>query len=158
MNYMGNSPFRHGPMGMRNRRPAERPTFRGGPYPKDSPSTTFGPGKPFPKGQDITYTPMTAGVDFGNRRPIRDANGKLIQQRPVLKDTRTVPVPIMDYVGSRTAQAYKPGYPTEMDYLSDPYREIDPGSLLFPDSPYDNADEHEYMHDMDYGRGPLYFG
>ena len=158
MNYMGNSPFRHGPMGMRNRRPAERPTFRGGPYPKDSPPPTFGPGKPFPKGQDITYTPMTAGVDFGNRRPMYDKNGKLIQQRPVLKDTSTVPVPIMDYVGSRTAQAYKPGYPTEMDYLSDPYREIDPGSLLFPDSPYDNADEHEYMHDMDYGRGPLYFG
>lgn len=158
MNYMGNSPFRHGPMGMRNRRPAEQPTFRGGPYPKDSPPPTFGPGKPFPKGQDITYTPMTAGVDFGNRRPMYDRNGKLIQQRPVLKDTSTVPVPIMDYVGSRTAQAYKPGYPTEMDYLSDPYREIDPGSLLFPDSPYDNADEHEYMHDMDYGRGPLYFG
>ena len=158
MNYMGNSPFRHGPMGMRNRRPAERPTFRGGPYPKDSPPPTFGPGKPFPKGQDITYTPMTAGVDFGNRRPMYDRNGKLIQQRPVLKDTSTVPVPIMDYVGSRTAQAYKPGYPTEMDYLSDPYREIDPGSLLFPDSPYDNADELEYMHDMDYGRGPLYFG
>ncbi len=115
MNYMNSSPFRHGPMGMRNRRPAERPTFRGGPYPKDSPSPIYGPGKPFPKGQEIRYTPMIA-------------------------------------------QAYKPGYPTEMDYLSDPYREIDPGSLLFPDSPYDNADEHEYMHDMDYGRGPLYFG
>ena len=156
MNYMGNSPFRHGPMGMRNRRPAERPTFRGGPYPKDSPPPTFGPGKPFPKGQDITYTPMTAGVDFGNRRPMYDKNGKLIQQRPVLKDTRTVPVPIMDYVGSRTAQAYKPGYPTEMDYLSDPFREIDPGSLLFPDSPYDDAEEEDMY--MDYGRGPLYFG
>jgi len=156
MNYMGNSPFRHGPMGMRNRRPAERPTFRGGPYPKDSPPPTFGPGKPFPKGQDITYTPMTAGVDFGNRRPMYDKNGKLIQQRPVLKDTRTVPVPIMDYVGSKTAQAYKPGYPTEMDYLSDPYREIDPGSLLFPDSPYDDAAEEDMY--MDYGRGPLYFG
>ena len=153
MNYMGNSPFRHGPMGMRNRRPAERPTFRGGPYPKDSPPPTFGPGKPFPKGQDITYTPMTAGVDFGNRRPMYDKNGKLIQQRPVLKDTRTVPVPIMDYVGSRTAQAYKPGYPTEMDYLSDPFREIDPGSLLFPDSPYDEAEEKEMY--MNYVRGPL---
>ena len=113
MNYMNSSPFRHGPMGMRNRRPAERPTFRGGPYPKDSPSPIYGPGKPFPKGQEIRYTPMIA-------------------------------------------QAYKPGYPTEMDYLSDPYREIDPGSLLFPDSPYDDAEEEDMY--MDYSRGPLYFG
>ena len=156
MNYMNSSPFRRGPMGMRNSKPEERPTFKGGPYPKDSPPPRFGPGKPFPKGQDITYTPMTAGIDFGNRRPMYDRNGKLIQQRPVLKDTSTVPVPIMDYVGSRTAQAYKPGYPTEMDYLSDPFREIDPGSLLFPDSPYDDAEEEDMY--MDYGRGPLYFG
>ena len=100
--------------------------------------------------------PRLAGVDFGNRRPMYDRNGNLIPQRPVLKDTSTVPVPIMDYVGSRTAQAYKPGYPTEMDYLSDPFREIDPGSLLFPDSPYDNAEEEDMY--MDYSRGPLYFG
>lgn len=100
--------------------------------------------------------PMSAGVDFGNRRPIYDRNGNLVPQRPVLKDSRTVPVPIMDYVGSKTAQAYKPGYPTEMDYLSDPFREIDPGSLLFPDSPYDNAEEEDMY--MDYSRGPLYFG
>ncbi len=100
--------------------------------------------------------PRLAGVDFGNRRPMYDRNGKLIPQRPVLKDTSTVPVPIMDYVGSKTAQAYKPGYPTEMDYLSDPFREIDPGSLLFPDSPYDNAEEEDMY--MDYSRGPLYFG
>ena len=156
MNYMGNSPFRHGPMGMRNRRPAEQPTFRGGPYPKNSPPPTFGPGKPFPRDHEITHTPMMTGVDFGNRRPMYDRNGKLIPQRPVLKDTSTVPVPIMDYVGSKTAQAYKPGYPTEMDYLSDPFREIDPGSLLFPDSPYDNAEEEDMY--MDYSRGPLYFG
>lgn len=51
--------------------------------------------------------PMSAGVDFGNRRPMYDRNGKLIQQRPVLKDTSTVPVPIMDYVGSMTAMAGK---------------------------------------------------
>jgi hypothetical protein len=159
MNYMDSSPFKRGPMGMRNRRPAERPTFKGGPFPKDSPPPTFGPGKPFPKGQDITYTPMTAGVDFGNRRPMYDRNGKLIQQRPVLKDSRTVPVPIMDYTGSMTAQAYKPGYPTEMDYLSDPFREIDPASLYFPENPSDNMndplDDDMYQ---GYGQGPLYFG
>ena len=51
--------------------------------------------------------PRLAGVDFGNRRPMYDKNGKLIQQRPVLKDTSTVPVPIMDYVGSMTAMAGK---------------------------------------------------
>ena len=103
--------------------------------------------------------PMSAGVDFGNRRPMYDRNGKLIQQRPVLKDSRTVPVPIMDYTGSMTAQAYKPGYPTEMDYLSDPFREIDPASLYFPENPSDNMndplDDDMYQ---GYGQGPLYFG
>jgi hypothetical protein len=103
--------------------------------------------------------PRLAGVDFGNRRPMYDRNGKLIQQRPVLKDSRTVPVPIMDYTGSMTAQAYKPGYPTEMDYLSDPFREIDPASLYFPENPNDNMNDP--MDDdmfQGYGRGPLYFG
>lgn len=103
--------------------------------------------------------PRLAGVDFGNRRPMYDRNGKLIQQRPVLKDSRTMPVPIMDYTGSMTAQAYKPGYPTEMDYLSDPFREIDPASLYFPENPSDNMndplDDDMYQ---GYGQGPLYFG
>ena len=67
MNYMGNSPFRHGPMGMRNRRPAEQPTYKGGPFPKDSPPPQFGPGKPFPKGQEPTYRPMTANYSQDKR-------------------------------------------------------------------------------------------
>jgi|11_taG_2_1085331.scaffolds.fasta_scaffold33366_2 hypothetical protein len=164
--FVPNFPGRPTDMRRYERRERARPSFQSPLNPggqRVDPESLYG-GKPFrtmprtiskPFSEDMLI-PMQAGVDFGNRRPMYDKNGKLIQQRPVLKDTRTVPVPIMDYVGSRTAQAYKPGYPTEMDYLSDPFREIDPGSLLFPDSPYDDAEEEDMY--MDYGRGPLYFG
>jgi hypothetical protein len=111
--------------------------------------------------------PRLAGVDFGNRRPMYDKNGKLIQQRPVLKDTSTVPVPIMDYVGSRTAMnrgmdnwgrgnpnydgTFRvPGYgdpnssdPWGQDWnYKDDYHDID---ILDPGF-------------SDFGQGPLYFG
>ena len=77
--------------------------------------------------------------------------------KPYRTMPRTISKPFSeDMLIPMSAQAYKPGYPTEMDYLSDPFREIDPGSLLFPDSPYDNAEEEDMY--MDYSRGPLYFG
>jgi len=139
-------------MGRERRKPVKM--YPGGPPRSDR----MYPGGP---PRDPQMRPMTAGVDFGNRRPIYDRNGNLVPQRPVLRDSgsSTVPVPIMDYTGSMTAQAYKPGYPTEMDYLSDPFREIDPASLYFPENPSDNMndpmDDDMYQ---GYGRGPLYFG
>lgn len=167
MNYMDSSPFRRGPMGMRNRMPAERPTFKGGPFPIDSPPPRFGPGKPFPKGQDITYTPMTAGVDFGNRRPMYDRNGKLIQQRPVLKDTSTVPVPIMDYVGNRTAMnkgmdnwgGYLGGTFDQEGY-ADPSSKNPWGGYQEPEYSYDTYDDDVLDPGVDgfHALGPLYFG
>ena len=109
-----------------------------------------------PKLKMIPMGPMSAGYDGGNTRP-RGPDGRPL---PFNKyPSRTVPVPIMDYTGSMTAQAYKPGYPTEMDYLSDPFREIDPASLYFPENPNDNMNDS--MDDdmfQGYGRGPLYFG
>ena len=163
MNYMDSSPFRRGPMGMRNRMPAELPTFKGGPFPKDSPPPQYGPGEPFPKGQDVIYTPMTAGVDFGNRRPMYDENGNLIPQRPVLRDSRTVPVPIMDYTGSMTAMAGKktgkrpplamvpgnvvaPNVPEHTGYSND----------MFKEDPYRSYNSG-YRYNS-HGLQPLYFG
>jgi len=155
MNYMGNSGRNtHNDM---NRGFYKRPSpqrdlrFRD---PVTQPEAT-------PELEMIQMGPMSAGYDFGNRRPIYDRNGNLVPQRPVLRDSgsSTVPVPIMDYTGNMTAQAYKPGYPTEMDYLSDPFREIDPASLYFPENPNDNMNDP--MDDdmfQGYGRGPLYFG
>jgi hypothetical protein len=127
----------------------------GKPFPRGR-QPIFGPGKPFPRDQETIYRPMTAGYDGGNTRP-RGPDGRPLpfNQYP----SRTVPVPIMDYTGNMTAQAYKPGYPTEMDYLSDPFREIDPASLYFPENPNDNMNDP--MDDdmfQGYGRGPLYFG
>ena len=163
MNYMDSSPFRRGPMGMRNRRPAERPTFKGGPFPKDSVLPPFGPGKPFPGDQEITYTPMKAGIDFGNRRPIYDRNGKLIPQRPVLKDTSTVPVPIMDYVGSMTAMAGK-------KTRKRPPLAMVPGNVVAPNVPEHTGHSNDMFKEDPYrsynsgyrynahGLQPLYFG
>jgi hypothetical protein len=75
----------------------------GGQLPRPNPWN----GKPFPKGHEPNHMiPMdqTAGFDPGNRRPIYDRNGNLVPQRPVLGDRNsTVPIPLMDYVGNRTA-------------------------------------------------------
>jgi len=115
--FVPNFPGRPTDMRRYERRERARPSFQSPLNPggqRVDPESLYG-GKPFrtmprtiskPFSEDMLI-PMQAGVDFGNRRPMYDKNGKLIQQRPVLKDTSTVPVPIMDYVGSMTAMAGK---------------------------------------------------
>lgn len=111
--------------------------------------------------------PMSAGVDFGNRRPMYDRNGKLIQQRPVLKDTSTVPVPIMDYVGSRTAMnkgmdnwgGYLGGTFDQEGY-GDPSSKNPWGGYQEPEYSYDTYDDDVLDPGLDgfHALGPLYFG
>ena len=109
--------------------------------------------------RDPQMRPMTAMLgDNGNVRPRYDKDGKLIQQRT----SGYVPfdyTPIMDYRGSQTASNYYgPGYKTEMDMIQDPFRETDPGSLLYPENPYDNPlDASDFDMYQGYGEGPLYF-
>jgi hypothetical protein len=149
-----------------NIRDWQGPMNPGGQLPRPNPWN----GKPFPKGQDVTYTPMTAGVDFGNRRPMYDKNGKLIKQRPVLKDTSTVPVPIMDYVGSRTAMnrgmdnwknygGYLGGT-FDQDGYGDPSSKNPWGGYQEPEYNYDGYDDDvlDPGFNTSYALGPLYFG
>tara|TARA_R110002012_G_scaffold296552_1_gene493921 strand:- start:30 stop:497 length:468 start_codon:yes stop_codon:yes gene_type:complete len=107
--------------------------------------------------------PRLAGVDFGNRRPMYDKNGKLIQQRPVLKDTSTVPVPIMDYVGSMTAMAGK-------KTGKRPPLAMVPGNVVAPNVPEHTGHSNDMFKEDPYrsynsgyrynahGLQPLYFG
>jgi len=107
--------------------------------------------------------PRLAGVDFGNRRPMYDRNGKLIQQRPVLKDTSTVPVPIMDYVGSMTAMAGK-------KTGKRPPLAMVPGNVVAPNVPEHTGHSNDMFKEDPYrsynsgyrynahGLQPLYFG
>jgi hypothetical protein len=87
----------------KDNRDLQGPMNPGGQLPRPNPWN----GKPFPKGHEPNHMiPMdqTAGFDPGNRRPIYDRNGNLVPQRPVLGDRNsTVPIPLMDYVGNRTA-------------------------------------------------------
>jgi hypothetical protein len=55
---------------------------------------------------------------------------------------------------------YKPGYPTEMDYWNDPYRDIDPMSLQFPGGGLYEADYGDDEYDIldNEPSGPLNFG
>ena len=111
--------------------------------------------------------PRLAGVDFGNRRPMYDRNGNLIPQRPVLKDSRTVPVPIMDYVGNRTAMnkgmdnwgGYLGGTFDQEGY-ADPSSKNPWGGYQEPEYSYDTYDDDVLDPGVDgfHALGPLYFG
>ena len=107
--------------------------------------------------------PKISWGDFGNRRPMYDRNGKLIQQRPVLKDTSTVPVPIMDYVGSMTAMAGK-------KTGKRPPLAMVPGNVVAPNVPEHTGHSNDMFKEDPYrsynsgyrynahGLQPLYFG
>ena len=159
MNYMGNSGRNtHNDM---NRGFYKRPSpqrdlrFRD---PVTQPEAT-------PELEMIQMGPMSAGYDFGNRRPIYDRNGNLVPQRPVLRDSgsSTVPVPIMDYTGNMTAMAGKktgkrpplamvpgnvvaPNVPEHTGYSND----------MFKEDPYRSYNSG-YRYNS-HGLQPLYFG
>ena len=82
--------------------------------------------------------PRLAGFDPGNRRPIYDRNGKLVPQRPVLGNKwnlpRDIPVPSMDYVGSRTA-SNDYGYGTDNFYNPNDDEYYDDYSDMYKDNP-----------------------
>ena len=126
----------------------------------DGQETIYKPG-PYLDGQETIYRPLSAGFDGGNRRPIYDRNGGLVRQRPVIgeKFKMPVPVPFMDYKGSRTA-SMDPGSKYNGTYKQEGYG--DPRNNDFgQDEYYDNRDY--YMDDVidpglsGYDRGPLYF-
>tara|TARA_R110002167_G_scaffold86635_1_gene234430 strand:+ start:44 stop:562 length:519 start_codon:yes stop_codon:yes gene_type:complete len=120
----------------KNNRDLQGPMNPGGQLPRPNPWN----GKPFPKGQEPTMIPMnqTAGFDPGNRRPIYDRNGKLVPQRPVLGNKwnlpRDIPVPSMDYVGSRTA-SNDYGYGTDNFYNPNDDEYYDDYSDMYKDNP-----------------------
>jgi hypothetical protein len=109
--------------------------------------------------------PLSAGFDRGNTRPIYDKNGRLIQQRPFLGDKQShIPIPIMDYVGNRTAM--NKGLDNWGGNLKGTFDQPgygDPSSLDPWGQDWDYRDDY-YDIDIldpgfgDYGEGPLYFG
>ena len=108
-----------------------------------------------------TMIPLAAGFDPGNRRPIYDKNGRLIQQRPILGgpilgDKQShIPVPIMDYVGNRTASV--DDYDYDFHYQDQYYND-------YEDDYHDNIMRDDYYVQDPFSEiwgnqgGPLYFG
>ena len=157
--------------GWRDRRPPAIP------LPKDTMERGGSPAIPLPKATWQTKPPWQgdapwltggplAGFDRGNTRPIYDKNGRLIQQRPFLGDKQShIPIPIMDYVGNRTAMnrgldnwgGYLGGTFDQEGY-GDPSWSNRWGGYYTPDNfdPYDDdvldpgGGEHSY--------GPLFLG
>lgn len=177
--FVPNFPGRPTNMRRYERRERARPSFESPLNPggqRVDPESLYG-GKPFrPMPGNNSMTPydwkndpnnlimeLNAGVDFGNRRPMYDKNGKLIQQRPVLKDTSTVPVPIMDYVGSMTAMAGK-------KTGKRPPLAMVPGNVVAPNVPEHTGHSNDMFKEDPYrsynsgyrynahGLQPLYFG
>ena len=158
-----------GPLNNRGmgRQKREKPVYKPGPY-LDGQETIY-KSLPFPRGQETIYRPLTAGYDGGNRRPIYDRNGNLVPQRPVLRDSgsSTVPVPIMDYTGNRTAMnkgldnwGGNLGGTFDQDGYGDPSSVNQWGYDYEPEYNYDHYDDNIYLDPglQGHASGPLYFG
>ena len=143
------------------------PTVTGampGMIPKDIMGRGRMPAIPLPRVSGESFRGPLAGFDPGNRRPIYDRNGRLIQQRPFLGDKQShIPIPIMDYVGSQTAM--NRGLDNWGGNLKGTFDQPgygDPSSLDPWGQDWDYRDDDYDINVLDpgfgdYGPGPLYF-